>query len=251
MLRVCANPSFTAQACRQSKRLFQDSSRRIYSSTSLQSTRNVATKTNHHWQAATLLGTLVICTWKIVTPPLKSAKVTKCEAKVLRSPLPEPPKIVVKVDETDLWNKVKRILRMMRRMVKLTIALAPVLALYPLQLLLHHRRSEDEDARDIVHLSLLEQNNEIPDGPIGWYYKMCLHCVEWSGAACIKIMQWASSRPDIFGPVFCTVFSRLQDDTTPHAWKHTEKALLEAYGEDWKKHVRLDEILGSGCIAQV
>jgi hypothetical protein len=243
MLRVCANPSFTAQACKQSKRLFQDSSRRISSTTSLQSTRNVA-KTNHHWQAP-LLGTLVLCTWQIFTPPLKSTRVTKCESQVLTSPLPELPKIVVKVDETDLWNKVKRILRMIRRMIKLTIALSPVIALYPLQLLLHRGSSEDEDARDVVHMSLLEQN-KIPDGPIGWYYKMCLHCVEWSGAACIKIMQWASSRP-----VFCTVFSRLQDDTTPHSWKHTEKALREAYGEDWKKHVCLDEILGSGCIAQV
>ena len=173
MLRVCANPSFTAQACKQSKKLFQDSSRRIYSSTSLQSTRNVA-KTNHHWQAP-LLGTVVFCTWQIFTPPLKSTRVTKCEAQVLSSPLlPEP--ILVQVDETDLWNKVKRILRMIRRMIKLTIALSPMVALYPLQLLLHSRSDDDEDARDIVHMSLLEQN-EIPHDPICTYYKMHPHYV--------------------------------------------------------------------------
>ena len=55
----------------------------------------------------------------------------------------------------------------------------------------------------------------------------------------------------MFGPAFCAVFSRLQDDTTPHAWKHTERALEEAFGEDWNERVRLDQIIGSGCIAQV
>mgnify|MGYP002810362480 CR=1 FL=1 len=95
---------------------------------------------------------------------------------MLSSPLPEPPKIVVKVDETDLWNKVKRILRMIRRMIKLTIALSPMVALYPLQLLLHSRSDDDEDARDIVHMSLLEQN-EIPHDPICTYYKMHPHYV--------------------------------------------------------------------------
>ncbi|KAL3929891.1 MAG: hypothetical protein SGARI_004631 [Bacillariaceae sp.] len=55
----------------------------------------------------------------------------------------------------------------------------------------------------------------------------------------------------MFGSEFCAVFSQLQDDTTPHAWKHTEQALKEAYGEDWQEHVELGNILGSGCIAQV
>jgi aarF domain-containing kinase len=75
--------------------------------------------------------------------------------------------------------------------------------------------------------------------------------VELSGAAMIKIMQWAGSRPDMFGRDFCSVFSQLQDDTTPHPWKYTEQVMIDAYGENWHDHVTLGEILGSGCIAQV
>jgi len=45
----------------------------------------------------------------------------------------------------------------------------------------------------------------------------------------------------------------LQDGTTAHAWDHTEGILTQSYGEDWREHLRIehDEVLGSGCIAQV
>jgi aarF domain-containing kinase len=170
------------------------------------------------------------------------------------------------LDEEDnkLYSQVKRALRMIRRLFKLMVVFSPVFALYPFHWIYLQgtirlrardaarnaiKNGEEVDAQDIV-LDSLEQG-KIPDGPVGWYYKLCLCCVEWSGAACIKIMQWAGSRPDIFGRDFCAVFSQLQDDTTPHAWRYTEEVLVDAYGENWKDHVKLGEILGSGCIAQV
>ena len=57
----------------------------------------------------------------------------------------------------------------------------------------------------------------------------------------------------MFGHDFCAVFSKLQDDTTPHAWRHTEKVLIEAYGKNWKNRIKVEkkDILGSGCIGQV
>lgn len=161
-----------------------------------------------------------------------------------------------KKNQKSKWGKVKRALRMIRRILKLMIALSPIAALYPLQHLyamVYPLPENDDDEKDAHQVALGHLANpvQIPEGPIGWYYRLCLHCIEWSGAAAIKIMQWAGSRPDMFGENFCAVFSQLQDDTTPHAWKHTEKALRDAYGDDWKDHIRLDKILGSGCIAQV
>jgi len=76
---------------------------------------------------------------------------------------------------------------------------------------------------------------------------------ERGGAVIIKMCQWASSRPDVFGTHFCDVTKKLQDGTTPHAWSHTEKILQASYGIRWKDHIHIDRsrVLGSGCMAQV
>jgi hypothetical protein len=257
MLRVCANANRSIPVCRrQGKILLTDSriSTRHNHSTSSSQYRNISSKTTTtHYYQASLVGVALFAagctTWHIIVTPPSFPIRTQCELQVI-APVPEP-QIVVKVDEKKLWHTIKRALRILRRMLKLMIVLSPLAALYPLQYLLHNpARSDGEDAHEII-LASLKQKNNLPDGPIGWYYKLCLFCVEWSGAAAIKSMQWAGSRPDMFGPAFCAVFSQLQDDTTPHAWNHTEKALRKAIGEDWQEHIRLYEILGSGCIAQV
>jgi aarF domain-containing kinase len=131
------------------------------------------------------------------------------------------------------------------RLVKLAFTLAPVVAFYPL-LMLTHKRDTSQDAQNI----LLAQDSDV-GGALGWYLRLCLHCVELSGAAVIKFMQWAGSRPDLFGHDFCSVFSQLQDDTTPHSWKHSVEVLEQAFGPDWKTQIQLFEVLGSGCIGQV
>lgn len=256
LLRVCANQSL-ATCRRHGKILFQKSrfsTTRHNNSTPGFKHRNFSTtsSTKKPFYEAYFVGvgvTLVAgYAWNIIVPSSFPIR-TQCELQAM-APVPEKQTISVKVvDEKTLWQKGKRALLIVRRMIKLMIVLSPLAALYPLQFLLHSPHSEDEDAQDIV-LAALKQKN-LPDGIIGWYYKLCLFCVEWSGAAAIKIMQWAGSRPDMFGPVFCAVFSQLQDDTTPHAWNHTEKALQESFGENWQEHIRLGGILGSGCIAQV
>ncbi|KAG7339398.1 2-octaprenylphenol hydroxylase [Nitzschia inconspicua] len=161
-------------------------------------------------------------------------------------------------NHNSLRSKVKRVLRMIRRIFKLILVFTPVAALYPLHWMIqmgynnnnnNNNNPTSVDAQQLV-LDSLEQG-KIPDGILGWYYRVLLNAVELSGAALIKIMQWAGSRPDMFGQDFCAVFSQLQDDTTPHAWKHTERALIEAYGEKWQDHVEIGGLLGSGCIAQV
>jgi hypothetical protein len=180
----------------------------------------------------------------------KSWEITTCEA-ILVEPVTARENVtsIVKIHEPNGWKrlaqKVRKALRLWRRFIKLCFALAPVAALYPIQRLSNSLK-EKQDAHDAV-LDVRQQVN----GPLGWYLQLCFTCVEWSGAAVIKLMQWAGSRPDLFGQDFCAVFSRLQDDTTPHSLKHTERVMREAYGKDWKDHIRLGPVIGSGCIGQV
>jgi hypothetical protein len=160
---------------------------------------------------------------------LSKSLTTQCAATAVAT-TPETCRTVVRdgvlaMEEQNLWEKVRRGLRMLRRVIKLMMAFGPIATLYPL-VALFHKRNAEEDAQDVI-LAALERK-DLPGGFLGWYYRMCLYSVEWSGAAAIKLFQWAGSRPDMFGNEFCRVFSQLQDDTTPHAWKHTEKALREA-----------------------
>ena len=157
------------------------------------------------------------------------------------------PKATTKTTWRELRAKARRAWRMLVRFLKLSLTLAPVTLFYPF-LSLTSVKKEDEDAQDLV---LAVNNEEALGGFLGWYLRMCLACVERSGAAVIKLMQWAGSRPDLFGREFCSVFSQLQDNTTPHGWKHTVKVLKEAFGDNWEEKIRLHEIVGSGCIGQV
>ena len=209
-------------------------------------------------------------------------------------------------DDESFWRKCRRVLRVIKRLVKLTIVFSPVVALYPFYYWIsivhnnNNRRRKRRQQRQRQHLWLFLKNQNnidgggdggggktsavvVPDdaqkqqqqqiatlqflddddhdgdgdklpttgGFVGWYYQLCLRCVEYSGAACIKIMQWAGSRPDMFGSDFCSVFSQLQDDTTPHSWHHTQQLLVDTYGPDWQTKIEIGPLLGSGCIAQV
>lgn len=175
---------------------------------------------------------------------------TSCESSLVINSEKEVPASNDVVVHVEGWSLVKQRLRrawrMFIRLLKLSFTLAPVVAFYPFLLLLH-KRDPAEDAQSIV----LAQSDEDISGLMGWYLGLCLRCVERSGAAVIKLMQWAGSRPDLFGDAFCRIFSSLQDSTTPHRWSHTEKVLKESFGENWKDMIRLEEILGSGCIGQV
>jgi hypothetical protein len=164
---------------------------------------------------------------------------------------------VLSVDKTkwtsrQVLQQIRRGWRMLLRVLKLALLLAPVAAIYPVFLLLPQPcMPNDVDVRDI-----LLSSSEVDDDSLAatWrrrYFKLCLACVEKSGAAVVKLLQWAGSRPDLFGHEFCASFSKLQDKTTPHSWKYTDRAMRQAYGEDWQEKIQLGEIVGSGCIGQV
>lgn len=158
------------------------------------------------------------------------------------------------------WRRrLARVWRILKRVLQLSVTLAPVVLLYPIALWFHAAQAANDDpdnangggvlAKDARQIVLTDKKPA--SGWLGWYLQMCLTCVEWSGAAVIKLMQWAGSRPDLFGHEFCVVFSQLQDHTTPHRWAHTEAKLQEAFGKDWQNKIRLGDVIGSGCIGQV
>ena len=180
------------------------------------------------------------------------ARKTHCEDASLLAP-PRDNSVRKAIDRTQqeaerTWGyQLYRAWRMFCRCCKLAVTLAPIAAFFPILLL--QNREEDVDAQDIV---LMLEQRQTRSPWVEWYFRTCLHCVEASGAAVIKFMQWAGSRPDVFGYEFCAVFSELQDNTTPHAWQYTEKVLREAYGDNWREKIDLDHIpIGSGCIGQV
>lgn len=157
-----------------------------------------------------------------------------------------------------ILDKIRRSIRVLLRLLGLSFSLAAVALLYPIFLIAQesHENLKHQDAQDIL-LWVKEQdqkqqsNSEWKAKVRRFYFEVCLKCAERSGAVVIKLMQWAGSRPDLFGQDFCSVFSRLQDHTTPHPWKHTEQLMKAAYGDDWEERIQLGDILGSGCIGQV
>jgi ABC1 atypical kinase-like domain len=168
---------------------------------------------------------------------------------------PTVPAKIQKSSSSSSSSWLGRACRMILRFIKLTCTLGPVVALYPIFLWTNNNQNntisgEQQDAHEIL-LAGYDESGPPPGRLLSWYLNMCLTCVEYSGAAVIKLMQWAGSRPDMFGHDFCRVFSRLQDDTTPHAWKHTERSMRKAYGPNWQSRIQLHEIIGSGCIGQV
>lgn len=85
---------------------------------------------------------------------------------------------------------------------------------------------------------------------MSWDY--ALWAIEKAGPTWIKLMQWASTRQDLFSPEFCAHFSKLQDSTKGHSWKETQRILQEQLGEKGMEALEMEDTpIGSGCIAQV
>jgi predicted unusual protein kinase regulating ubiquinone biosynthesis (AarF/ABC1/UbiB family) len=84
--------------------------------------------------------------------------------------------------------------------------------------------------------------------------------LQFLGPAAIKFGQWASSRDDLFPPVFTLELSRLQSSAASHPLQHTlheMQEMLQTYRSLSLSNtgVRLEDVspapIGSGSIAQV
>jgi aarF domain-containing kinase len=95
-----------------------------------------------------------------------------------------------------------------------------------------------------------------------WYYG--LYAVEQAGPTFIKLLQWATTRQDLFSPEFCQYFGKLRDNTVGHPWRETMQIIQEDLGitiegnSSVSRSPSKDSIMelqptpiGSGCIAQV
>jgi aarF domain-containing kinase len=114
----------------------------------------------------------------------------------------------------------------------------------------------------VVHLGLLASPlavltplSYVSDWAHAAAWEYSLHAIEWAGPTWIKLMQWASTRQDLFSPEFCQHFSKLQDDTKGHSWEETQKILRDQLGERGLEALEIVHTgkgpIGSGCIAQV
>jgi len=122
-------------------------------------------------------------------------------------------------------SRVKRVWMAASRMATLALIASPMAVLYPLSLV-------SDTAKDMA-----------------WSY--ALFGIEKAGPTWIKLVQWATTRHDLFSPEFCRYFGKLRDDTEGHPWKDTERILAEELGSAVDA-IELDKKpIGSGCVAQV
>ena len=98
----------------------------------------------------------------------------------------------------------------------------------------------------LAPLSLISQTAQ----DISWDY--ALWGIEQAGPTFIKLVQWATTRQDMFSQEFCSHFGTLRDETRGHSWEETLSILKEELGEDYHQLLELERTpIGSGCIAQV
>jgi aarF domain-containing kinase len=123
-------------------------------------------------------------------------------------------------------SKLHRAWSALRRIVSLTTLAAPLVVLYPASLVSRH-------AHD-------------------WTWSYALWSIEQAGPTFIKLVQWATTRHDLFSPEFCTYFGQLRDKTAGHGWAATQTILKQDLGDHVYQYLQLDpKPIGSGCIAQV
>eukprot|EP00521_Asterionellopsis_glacialis_P015936 CAMPEP_0195305694 /NCGR_PEP_ID=MMETSP0707-20130614/36779_1 /TAXON_ID=33640 /ORGANISM="Asterionellopsis glacialis, Strain CCMP134" /LENGTH=572 /DNA_ID=CAMNT_0040369887 /DNA_START=223 /DNA_END=1941 /DNA_ORIENTATION=- len=128
--------------------------------------------------------------------------------------------------ETIGSTRVERFARSVHRMVSLSLLASPFVVLAPLSYV----------SPKVNHAA--------------WEY--AIWAIEQSGPTFIKLVQWATTRQDLFSPEFCSRFGKLRDETRGHAWKDTVKLLEHDIGPHWESILKLDTTpIGSGCIAQV
>jgi aarF domain-containing kinase len=96
---------------------------------------------------------------------------------------------------------------------------------------------------------------------LAWDY--AVWSAEKAGPTFIKLIQWATTRNDLFPSQFIEHFAVLQDSTRGHSWKETEKLLKSSLGDNWNEWFEFESVksgsrpndavspIGSGCIAQV
>lgn len=110
----------------------------------------------------------------------------------------------------------------------------------------------------IVAVPIMWFGQRIPDrdnersGTLLWY-RFLVWSMEYSGAAFIKLGQWAASRTDIFPDELCAIMSALHSNAPAHSLKVTKQTLEQAFERNFEDIFEefQEKPLGVGAIAQV
>lgn len=86
-----------------------------------------------------------------------------------------------------------------------------------------------------------------------WWYAFLVKQMERAGPSFIKLGQWAASRADLFPAALCDRMSKLHSNGQPHSFRHTKRAVTEAFGMQFEDIFEVfDQTpIGCGAIAQV
>lgn len=110
----------------------------------------------------------------------------------------------------------------------------------------------------IVSIPMMWFGKRLPDrdnersGTLLWY-RFLVWSMERSGAAFIKLGQWAASRTDIFPDELCAIMSALHSNAPAHSLKITKATIERAFGRNFEDIFEefQEKPLGVGAIAQV
>ena len=93
----------------------------------------------------------------------------------------------------------------------------------------------------------------LPGGRVYVFEPAVAHALEQSGAAFIKLAQWASTRPDILPRTLCDALSRLHSSAPSHSFDATRAEVEAATGAPLESTFRVfeEKPVASGSIGQV
>jgi len=204
---------------------------------------------------------LVDCSFGLKSPqPIKAQLTTKCSgvesdlssfSQIKYSDTYFIHKIVRKIQRLTktLWDAILVLIRTS----EVAIRFSPLLILTPAAIF--------TSSSNIFHFPLQNEKNKISCKDQEHKSKVCdaawaytLFTVQKLGPVFIKLAQWFATRRDIFPENVCNRLSLLHTSGHAHSFSHTQRKILEAFGEDYvTKRLVVNEydVIGSGSVAQV
>mmetsp|Transcript_28175 Transcript_28175/g.45732 ORF Transcript_28175/g.45732 Transcript_28175/m.45732 type:complete len:562 (+) Transcript_28175:53-1738(+) len=156
-----------------------------------------------------------------------------------------------KKEQTRWLQRLRHAAFVIWRGIEIVVMFSPLVVLAPAAAIVSYADSSWK--RLLGHTNHNLQHNSSFASNIAWSYT--LFSLQYLGPAFVKLGQWAATRRDLFPVSFCIRLSELHSSTQPHAFAHTQKTLVEAFGENYESRGLVlkesDIILGSGSAAQV
>eukprot|EP00968_Pinguiococcus_pyrenoidosus_P002180 scaffold114_cov361-Pinguiococcus_pyrenoidosus.AAC.17 len=85
-------------------------------------------------------------------------------------------------------------------------------------------------------------------------WQTAIQIAQSAGPTFVKLLQWCTTRRDLFSVEFCDEIGALQyrcQRGSEQVRLDAEEQMEQTFGRDWKEFVQLGEAIGAGCIATV